>query len=137
MLELLSLAFLILFPMMVFVVIRRMFRIIRFIPKMFKEVIVPQYEKLSREGGIPTPDFDGSDNSNFFGYSRVQLEPEQIEFLKNSFFGKSMEVRPKHFRKITKKRLAIIGVGLGLLLVIITFVNLYPALRDYIVLTYL
>lgn len=134
---------LIVWPITIFFIIRRMVQVIRFSKTYFKSIIMPYFEQMAKEGnGSPVPvdvDTDSDGNSNCYrggGLYNMKLTPEQLKILENSFFNKKVELNPKRFKPATKKRISIIGlliVALGIGAVIF---NLFWIIYDYIYLTF-
>lgn len=113
---------LIILPMAGFFVIRRVFRIFRFIPYLMREVIVPQM-KMAAE--------DGEGN-----HHKTKLSPEQIRIIENSVLTSSLEVNPKRFTKKAKKRLSLAGIFFGITILGVVLYKVFWVIYDFIVLTY-
>lgn len=92
----LFLIFLIIFPIMAFVVIRRVFSIFRLIPYVTREIFIPYLKS--------TTTYNEPNNHNY------QLSPQQIRILEESIMTSSIEINPRKFSQKTKRRLAITGV---------------------------
>lgn len=95
----LFLIFLIIFPIMAFVVIRRVFSIFRLIPYVTREIFIPYLKMQST-----TTTYNEPNNHNY------QLSPQQIRILEESIMTSSIEINPRKFSQKTKRRLAITGV---------------------------
>lgn len=113
---------LIVLPMMGFFIIRRVFSIFRFVPYLMREVIVPQMKMAAEEEG-------GEKN-------KIKLSSEQIRILENSVLTSSLEVNPKRFSKKMKKRFAITGTIVGLIILAFVLYKVFWFVYDFVVLTF-
>lgn len=116
---------LIIFPMILFGVVRFVFRVFRFIPKFFNTIYVPYISAAP----------DGDDNGHF-KYKKYQLNPDQLEFIKNSFIGKQVGIHPKYFRERTKRRLSVVGMVVGGAALAVILYKLLVVVYDYLLVRY-
>jgi len=116
---------LIIVPIAVFFMIRRVFKIFRFLPNLFNKVVVPSYEKMSTE-----------QQSEGTHSNKMNLNEEQMDFIKNSFLSKQIEFNPKNFKAKTKKKLSIAALIIGLPALGFVLYKLFWVIHDFIMLTY-
>jgi len=122
---------LIVFPIMgffvSFFVIRRVFAIFRFIPYIIREVVIPHWQK----------DMESAANDDGeVRHKKTVLTPDELNILKNSFLTKQINVDPRKFAKKNKKKLATIGIIIGLLVFGIVLYKIFWIVYDFLVLTY-
>lgn len=134
---------LIVWPITIFFIIRRMIQVIRFSKTYFKSIIMPYFEQMAKEGnGSPVPvdvDTDSDGNSNYYrggGLYNMKLTPEQLKILENSFFNKKVELNPKRFKPATKKRISIIGLIVTLGAIGFFGYKVFWIIYDFIYLTF-
>lgn len=120
--------FLIFIPMFMFTIVKRAISIFRFAPYLMREVIVPQMKRAAEEGeGF----YDEEGN-----HHKIKLSPEQIRIIENSVLTSSLEINPKRFSKKMKKRFAITGTIIGLIILAFILYKVFWFVYDFVVLTF-
>lgn len=124
---------LVVFPMMGFFVIRRVFAIFRFIPYIIREIVIPHWQKDLESVANDDGTVLGEDG---FRYKKTVLTPDELDILRNSFLTKQVHVNPKKFAKKNKKKLATIGITVGLLVLGVILYKIFWVVYDFIILSY-
>lgn len=110
-----------------FFVIRRVFTIFRFIPYIIREIVIPHWQK----------DMESAANDDGeVRHKKTVLTPDELDILKNSFLTKQINVDPRKFAKKNKKKLAIVGIVLGSIILAVILYKIFWIVYDFLVLTY-
>lgn len=129
---------LVVFPMMgffvSFFVIRRVFAIFRFIPYVIREIVIPHWQKDMESAA-------DEDNGTVLGedgfrYKKTVLTPDELKILQDSFLTRQINVDPRKFAKKNKKKLAIVGITLGSIILAVILYKIFWVVYDFLVLTY-
>lgn len=124
---------LVVLPMMGFFIIRRVFAIFRFIPYVIREIVIPHWQKDMESVANNDGTVLGEDD---FRYKKTVLTPDELDILRNSFLTKQVNVDPRKFAKKNKKKLATIGIIIGLLVLGIVLYKIFWVVYDFIILSY-
>lgn len=71
-----------------------------------------------------------------FRYKKTVLTPDELDILRNSFLTKQVNVDPRKFAKKNKKKLATIGITVGLLVLGVILYKIFWVVYDFIILSY-